>query len=234
MNFATVEAVTLPDGSVKLWSCAGETLWEKVAGRIPAEYQEVEWIQAGSGIGVYFDLGFTFDTAARIKIGMYLIDTNAAYLFGAAENSGKYRCMISAPYNGTKTAFAYGSNGSSYLNVTATLVDGYNDLEYTLKAGNLSVKNVTNGSTNKNTSNVALTMTSNMYLFAQNYNGNPRYGAYRKVSYFQYYDKNDTLICDLVPCYRKSDNIIGMYDIVRKTFLTKKGSGSFTKGPDIA
>ena len=233
MNFANVKSIAIFEGNVKKITANGVALWQKVTSRIPAEYQEVEWIQAGTGIGIYFDLGFTFDTAARIKIGMYCIDTNPSYLFGAAENSGKYRCMISAPYNGTKTAFVYGYTGSSYGSVSGNLVSGFNDLEYINKQGHLGVTNTTTGSINKSTNNVATTMTSNLYLFAQNYNGSARYGAYRKISYFQYYDKNDTLICDLVPCYRKSDNTIGMYDIVRKTFLTKKGSGSFTKGADV-
>ena len=76
-------------------------------------------------------------------------------------------------------------------------------------------------------------MTSNLYLFAQNYNGSARFGYNRTIKAFQYYDKTDTLICDLVPCYRKSDGVIGMYDLARKTFLTNVGTGNFTKGADV-
>lgn len=39
-------------------------------------------------------------------------------------------------------------------------------------------------------------------------------------------------IRDMYPCYRKSDNVIGMYDIVGKTFYTNAGSGTFYKGPN--
>ena len=39
---------------------------------------------------------------------------------------------------------------------------------------------------------------------------------------------------DLVPCYRKIDNVIGMYDIINETFYTNASSdGSFTKGGDV-
>lgn len=41
---------------------------------------------------------------------------------------------------------------------------------------------------------------------------------------------NDTLIQDLVPAMRDSDDVIGMYDIVNNEFLTNAGSGSFTGG----
>ena len=218
----SVEMKELYVNSVRIWS----------AGRIPSEYQEVEWVQAGSSIGAYINLGFTFDTSATVKLGMYCIDTTPSYIFGLAESSGKYRCMISAPYGGGRTAYAYGFSGSSYTNITVELVDGYNDLEYTLKSGSMSLKNTTNGKSYSAT-NTAFTTTSNLLLFAQNYNGSVRYGGYRKISYFQYYDKTNTLICDLVPCYRKSDGVIGMYDIVRKTFLTNVGSGTFTKGANV-
>lgn len=233
MNLANAKSITIPEGSVKKIISNGVTLWEKITSRIPSEYQEVEWVQAGSGVGAYLNLGFTFDTASKVLLRMYCFDNNHSYIFGAAENSGKYRCMISSPYGGGLSASAYGSNGSASLDTTAILINGFNELEYTLKAGNLSLKNLTNGSTNKNTANVAFKMTSNLFLFAQNYNGSMRHNVNRRISYFQYYDKTDTLICDLVPCYRKSDNVIGMYDIVRKTFLTNVGTGSFTKGADV-
>lgn len=38
---------------------------------------------------------------------------------------------------------------------------------------------------------------------------------------------NGTLLHDLVPCYRKSDNVVGMYDIVGNVFYTNAGAGSF-------
>lgn len=33
-----------------------------------------------------------------------------------------------------------------------------------------------------------------------------------------------------IPCYRKSDNVIGLYDIITDEFKTNAGTGSFTKG----
>lgn len=36
-----------------------------------------------------------------------------------------------------------------------------------------------------------------------------------------------------IPCYRKSDNVIGLYDIVNKIFYTNAGTGTFTKGSDV-
>lgn len=233
MDFASVKSITIPEGKVKKITYNGLSLWS--AEKIPSEYQEVEYIKAGASVGAYINLGFTFDTAATIKLGLYFTSdvATAAYPFGAAENSGKYRCMISAPHDGGAYIYGYGSTGSAYQPVRVNgTKNSLNEVEYAIKSGKISVSAKPSGHTLTNTS-VSYTMTSNLYLFAQNYNGSARWGGARQIHYFRYYDKTDTLVCDLVPCYRKSDGVIGMYDTVRKIFLTNAGTGSFTKGADI-
>ena len=39
-----------------------------------------------------------------------------------------------------------------------------------------------------------------------------------------------TLVRNFVPCYRKSDNIVGLYDLVNGVFYTNAGTGNFAKG----
>lgn len=53
-----------------------------------------------------------------------------------------------------------------------------------------------------------------------------------KLFYFKLWDW-DTLVRDLVPCYRKADNVIWMYDLVWNTFYTNLGTGNFKKWRDI-
>lgn len=50
--------------------------------------------------------------------------------------------------------------------------------------------------------------------------------------YFKFY-RNNKLIGDFIPCYRKSDGEIGMYDTVSKSFFTNLGTGTFLKGADV-
>lgn len=233
MDFSTVKSITIPEGKVKRILSGSTVLWQVQTGRIPSEYQEVEWIQSGANVGAYINLGFSYDTGAIIHIGQWIMTDNTAYVFGAAENSGKLRCMLSSPYD--RDSVFYCSKATTYQALGA---GGYtknilNELLATYKGKSLVVQNLTNGSTGRNDDMITYTMSSNFYLFAQNYNGSARFGDIRRISYFQYYDKTDTLICDLVPCYRKSDGVIGMYDIVRKIFLTNVGTGSFTKGADV-
>ena len=238
MDFSNVKSITIPEGKVKRILSGSTVLWQAQTGRIPSEFQEVDYIKAADNVGCYINLGFAFDTSARIYLSQYIETPKSGqygYVFGAAENSGKLRCMISSPYLDNGGATGYGSTGTSYIgSAVAVKNNSLNEFELILKKGELRIKNITTGvSSPPPTGQATYTMTSNLYLLAQNYNGSARFGYGRIVKAFSYYDKTDTLICDLVPCYRKSDGVIGMYDIVRKIFLTNVGTGSFTKGADV-
>lgn len=205
---------------------------DQESGNTGEGYQEVEWICALNGANAYIDLGFAFDTKARVEMSQYIYSNTNTYIFGAAENSGTLRCMLSAPYSSKLSL--YGSNGTSYIGVqSVSYVDGLNEYEMIFESGNLKLTNKTNGGTASLTTQGTYSMTNNLYLLGQNYNGTARFGGERKIGYFRYYDKNDILICDLIPCFRRSDGEIGMYDKVRNIFLTNAGNTSFTKGANV-
>lgn len=243
--FTNTKILIIPDGEVVKITSGTSVLWEKVeevTGRIPREYQEVEWIgndaHTGTNVQPHLDLGFAFDTKARIEMILYQSSSTTGYIFGAAENSGKLRCMLTSPNNGTTGSLFYGSNGSAYIRVSPSLQHlAWNEFEFILEQGNLRAINKTTGSNVSNATQASYTMTNNLYLFSQNYNGSPRYLGKNQISVFRYYDKNDDLICDLVPCYRKSDGVIGMYDLVREIFLSNahnvSGVHVFNKGADV-
>lgn len=72
----------------------------------------------------------------------------------------------------------------------------------------------------------------NIILFGTNGPLGPVEFALMKLYYCKWYDGN-TLIRDFIPCYRKSDNEVGLYDIVGNQFYTNSGSGEFLYGPPI-
>lgn len=98
-----------------------------------------------------------------------------------------------------------------------------------------------NGTTvNTNITDVYLYLDDcNFYLFAANQypqttNTDAVYAT--NVSFYDkfiMYGQNGKEIAHFIPCYRKSDNVAGMYDIVRQQFFVNSGSGSFTVGPDV-
>ena len=71
-----------------------------------------------------------------------------------------------------------------------------------------------------------------MFLLAQNENWSPK----RCLNWRLYYCKiwsNWNLVREFIPCYRKSDNVIWLYDKVNDVFYTNKWYWSFTKWPDL-
>lgn len=242
-QLTTCKYLSIPEGNVKKIAYNGQPIWH--AYNNFNGYQPVEWICADKDVNAYINLGFSFDTAATIYIEQFLDSApqwlssgEETYVFGAANSTGVYRCMLTSPGNSYGT-FIYGSNGSTYLNCQGKyMYAGKNRLKIVQKAGDAHWENLDTGEISvKQTGNVAYTMTDNLYLLAQNYKGNARFngtkGHNRKVGRFSYYDKDDILICDLYPCYHKLTGVIGMYDVVRNIFLTNVGTGSFTKGADI-
>lgn len=240
MDFTTLKGLSIPEGVVtKISRDDGIVLWQLSTSRLPKEYQEVEWLRVNKNEGAYIDLGFSFDTKARIYMSQWIFSTAyTTYPFGATENSGKLRCCLSSPYSNGATL--YGSTGTGYISCGTSLVTiddlsgCKNEFYINIEKENLFIENITFSIKSNILHNQGeYTMTNNLYLFAQNYNGSPRYGNIRQIGYFKYYDKNDILICDLIPCYQKLGNIPGMYDLVSGKFFTNSGSGSFIIGTKI-
>lgn len=72
----------------------------------------------------------------------------------------------------------------------------------------------------------------NFYLGAWYEGGTTFYGMGGNVYSFKIYDSGN-LSVNYVPCYRKSDGVIGFYDTVNNVFKINNGGGTFTKGPDV-
>ena len=86
-----------------------------------------------------------------------------------------------------------------------------------------------------NTNISALPSNIRFWLFGAHYNNSTKGEKCSQISVYSFVLRNDsnTIIADLIPCYRKSDNVPGMWDVVSKTFLTNSGSGQFTVGPNV-
>lgn len=72
-----------------------------------------------------------------------------------------------------------------------------------------------------------------IYLFALDSDWAALDGFYWKIYYCKLWDDSNNLIRDFVPCYRKSDSVIWLYDLVNNQFYTNSWSWTFSKGDDI-
>ena len=63
---------------------------------------------------------------------------------------------------------------------------------------------------------------------------NPQYhSTYAKRYSYKIFNSSNNLIKNLIPCYRKSDNVIWMLDVLNKQFYTNSWTWTFTKWSNI-
>jgi hypothetical protein len=185
--------------------------------RLPAEYQEVEWIWS-SGTQ-YINTGVKASNTLSTKLVM---QPNTSYtseyaVFGDAWSAN---ALFFMEYNwnyrlhnwGTYWDFARVNNSKTTITTDASWIT-INGTSYSLTAGSSYSNN-------------------NIRLFAtgDGYNTSKR-GRF-KVYSFKISD-NNVLVRDLVPCYRKLDDVIWLYDIVNDIFYTNAGGGTFNKWWDV-
>lgn len=72
--------------------------------------------------------------------------------------------------------------------------------------------------------------TSPVYLFGTSGKNFDRYNM--KVYRLKFYEDGE-IKRDYIPCYRKSDGIVGLYELLTQTFHTNIGTGEFNKGDDV-
>lgn len=196
---------------------------------IPVEYQEVEYIESTGT--QYIDTGISgINSTDELYAKVVLTDSdNAGNFFGWDDESYYYDINLRHANQSNKMQLAWGY--FVYVNATtATSINTLYEIETKVNSSNLEfyINNSKQGQLNT-TNNSA---SQKHGLFARFRNNSPR--LYAKVKLYAFrYKRNNTLIRDLVPCYRKSDSEIGMYDRVNGTFYTNGGTGTFTKGSDV-
>lgn len=193
---------------------------------LPDEYQQVEWIEANKGpvIDTNNPLTENSEIHARMQV-MGAGTASYAGLFGRTTPS--ILAMHSADGH---ISFNF-ARASSLLNVAMLGFNEPHDL--TLNKTECLVDGVVKGTFTGGMT--AITEQRNLLIFAWNDTDSP-YGptrqGYARCYSLQIYDAG-VLVTDLVPCYRKADGVIGMYDRAAQAFRTNIGTGTFTKGADV-
>ena len=203
--------------------------------RLPNEYQEVEYIESTGT--QYIDTGVAPTNKTNIKLDIEFISGESnkwipliaertkvsAYsgysaMFGIWINSNTKEIALN--YADTDTAGITGTNGSGR--------HVYSNTENKFYLDNTLIKTLSTSS---------FTSALNLYIFALNelFIGSTKIetrNCTAKLYELKIYD-DSTLIRDFIPCYRKSDNEIGLYDLVNNQFYTNAGTGVFLMGAEV-
>ena len=203
-------------GSQKIYSAA----------RLPSAYQKIEYLQSTGT--QYIDTLLNVSSGMRFVADFKLTNAGTTYynpIIGTQNDSAPWDdCFIR--YAKMDYAFEY----SGYeKHIPLDIETKYNvDYIYTPTKMEFRLDGILKDQ--KILSNATISNYS-MYLMGV-HNGGSTHKSFIALYTAKFY-VNGELVRDFIPCYRKSNNEIGMYDIVNNQFYTNQGSGTFIKGNDI-
>lgn len=237
-----------------------EDILDKFSSNIVSEeYQKIEYIKSTGT--QYIDTGFkpTINTKVSTNLKFeeyqgytlynsrlfgatdYTNDTGFSINFGETkEEQNRLIIWTGKPYGNYKDQYDDSSNTNFPVNSIVVLEDtilNKNEMILTsdsFKYGTQTMDIVKTDATKWATNKVDKNM---LILAATNRNDTPAitpFSIYKNVYLYDFkiYD-NNVLVRNFVPCYRKSDNQAGLYDLVNDKFYTNSGEGVFLTGPDV-
>jgi hypothetical protein len=210
----------------------GEILWD----RLPGDFQEVEYIESTGT--QYIDTGIVLNNGCVITLDFLIAEASVNRIIYGWRRKNRYtdpyQAMIGA--NASKTRYVAIGRASTnipscfgYGVLNKVLIDSVNEQVFVNDIVVDCGADFSNGKAfNENGSS-----DYHPYLFALNNAGTPLAISEDLRIYAYSVQYGDELLQSFIPCYRKSDGEIGMYDIVTRTFFTNAGTGTFTKGADV-
>ena len=192
----------------------------KSISKIPSEYQEVEYIE-GTGTQ-YIDLNFTPTSETKYYVKIKFTSSNTlSYIISANDSENRNNIYIT---NTGKISSGYGSN---YNNTNQTVINN-KTYRLILDKNKFYINNILFYTYEEQ----EFENTVNCVLFARNNNNSITSYSNIKLYRCKIYE-NEELIRDLIPCYKKSNAEIGLYDLVNDVFYTNAGTDEFLKGDNI-
>lgn len=216
------------------------TIWQ-LGENLPSEYQEVEYIQSTAtnpwtqtSSWQYIDTWFTHTPNTKVEIDYQFswLETQQR-MFGTETTNSSYSTFVT--YINWSTQRARGTKNWTWnWQTTGVAAD---TSRHTFILDKSTYKIYTNWTQIHSWSN-AYTITKNweftLAIFATR---NTDYSGYIEHASAKLYGckiwDNSVLVRNFVPCYRKVDGEIWLYDLVNWVFYTNQGTGTFTKWADV-
>lgn len=196
---------------------------------LPKEYQEVEYLESTTP-EQYIKTGIVSSFPIKFEWEGMVLNYGDCYLFGTRDYTVESGRIIL----GHVSTFYIGFGNYSFVSVT-----GYN----TKRKAILSYDD--KGSVNWDIDGISGRFDSiyskdfkhyEIGLFAALYYTSDVqtkiFGSKSRCYSFKIY-KEDALLRYMIPCYRKTDNKPGMYDLISGQFFTNQGTGEFIIGSEV-
>lgn len=194
------------------------------------QYQRVEYIT--SDANTYIITDFVADNESGVEMVASFPTFADHACMGSREDSGNTRFY--APYLLSATSTYFGFNAATKI-TTSTLTVGSIYICQT-NFLNSRLANVYDGNgVRKGSTSINATLTAHSYpicLFRYNNAGTPTTISRVLTLYGARCSRKNEVVREYIPCYRKSDGVVGLYEKFTGTFLTTE-TGAFTKGADV-
>ena len=223
INNRSTTNLNLDGRPLKILSIDGREVYS--AGGLPNRYQQVEYLESTGA--QYIDTGIIPTRDCKIELTLQYTSAEAwKWAFGVfvgelhwlgLRTTNKSNTIDFLPFGGSVT-----KDGTTILEKHNYILDLKNKYYYVDGTrGSLPWTNFYE--------------LDNIYIFALNYTSGQTVPRFSEVKMFEYiYYENDIKLQHFIPCYRKSDNKPGMYDLIGRKFYTNAGSGDdFILGPDV-
>ena len=205
---------------LKLINCKGYTP------KLPEEYQELEYIQNEGN--QYIDTGVLANENNSFEVKAQLVHANntSQTVWGGRHSSTASRLQ------GNQLSCVKSTGNYQFICGNTNIEAGaWNTDLHTFYAN--KNKLYIDGKLVRTITSATITEKNNVYLFATNTAGTVGFnGGSLKIYYCKIWN-GDVLIRHLIPCYRKSDNEVGMYDMIENKFYANAGDGTFLKGKEV-
>lgn len=206
---------------------AGE--WVRFSTAFVEGYQAVEYLESTGT--QHLITGFQPNATSTYRHEFKYRQTAAqseAYLMGIGSTTARYNLYSTG--SGGSISWLIGTNTGTLI-VTDVVT---NDVDYTVDTtvSPTSVSMTIDGIEYGPATCKVVAPGSALALFGRRGSGTSADMCVKARIYYWRIYKDEELIHDFAPCYRESDSVAGMYDLVTDTFLTNAGSGTFVVGGD--
>lgn len=197
----------IPEGNViQVADEVGNVLWRK--SRLPEEYQEVAYLKATGK--QYLDSLVAASASIITEVKCRSMVGNKAIVAAGTTASARYQiyCNTGLTYSAAFGGTTSGLGGAASTEIATIRLD---PVSKTATINGVGYDLPYDGTVQNRT----------LWLFARNQTSNvTNYYSTTDMWYCKMWDGSlDNIIRDFVPCYRKSDKVGGMYDLVTKAFF---------------
>ena len=215
--------------------CVATASSPSFADGLPAEYQQLEFIQASGNCRIKTSITPAYNDKVEMTWMPTTVSGNQNLWCARTATSKQFTgFMIGATFRFDRNEGTAGQKTSA----TAFIANTRYSIVADYGAGVSTISNdVTHTEvTTVSNSTDSYTVGSALAIFASHGasidEGLGNYGSYRLYS-FKLRNSSGALRLDLVPAKRLSDDALGVYDTVNNAFLTNDQTGSFTAGPNV-